>query len=67
MSYGVRMLYPNGEEEELDERFETEEEAREMGSYYCGCYKTGGEILYNSNGGDYPEDDGECEYEIFED
>lgn len=68
MSYGIRMLYPNGDTEEMDDVFDTKEEAEETGSYYCGCYKDGGEILNMSNPGDYPMEEvgGECNYEVFE-
>ena len=32
------------------------------------CWKTGGEILENSNSGDYPYDEDDCpDYEIIED
>ena len=63
----IKMKYPNGDEEELDETFETEEEAEDTAVYYCGCYKQGGEILNMSNPGDYPlDEDDDCGYEIIE-
>ena len=64
--YAIRMLYPNGEEQELEDRFDTYDEAEDTAVYYCGCYKQGGEILNMSNPGDYPLAEEECDYEIFE-
>lgn len=63
----ILMKYPNGEEEELDEEFDTYEAAEDTAVYYCGCYKQGGEILNMSNPGDYPlDEDDDCDYEIIE-
>ena len=65
--FGVLMKYSDGTEEEIDEVFESEEEAEEYASYAASCYKIGGEILEMSNMGDYPfDEDDEADYEIFE-
>lgn len=52
-------------DEEIDEVFDTEEEAQEHASYLAGCMRDGTETLHLSNPGDY---DNECddEYEIVE-
>lgn len=66
--FKIRMLFSNGEDLDIeDEEYETEEEAREQAAYYSSCYKLGGEILNMSNPGDYPEDDEDPDYEIYED
>ncbi len=55
--------------EELDEVFDTEEEAEEHALYLCGCAQTGAETLHWSNPGDYDYDEETFEmpeYEIIE-
>ena len=65
--YKVVMEYYTGETEELDEIFDTEEEAEEYGLNCCGNGKAGREILHMSNPGDYPYDeDDEDTFEIIE-
>lgn len=55
------------EDEELDEAFDTYEEADDYALYMVSCYHEGGEILELSNPGDYPYDpDDEPDYEITE-
>lgn len=68
MKYKVVYHYPNGELEEEDELYDTEEAAEDAGSYGCSCYSLGAEILYMSNPGDYPLDgtEDDCEYEVVE-
>lgn len=60
------MHYPDGTDEEEDELYDSEEQAEEAGCYGCSCYSQGAEILNMSNPGDYPLDDGECDFEIIE-
>lgn len=63
----ILMKYPDGTESLLDdETFDTYDEAADTAAYYCSCYKQGGEILNMSNPGDYPLEEGECDYEIIE-
>ena len=55
--------------EELDEVFDTEEEAKEHALYLSSCSRLGAEILHMSNPGDYDYDEDEfeeSEYEIVE-
>jgi len=55
--------------EELEEVFDTEEEAEEHALYLCSCTRTGAEILHLSNPGDYDYDEDTFEspdYEIIE-
>ena len=66
MPYKVVMTYPDGETDEMDEEFDTYEEADEYGLECCSNYETGGEILYMSNPGDYPLEDGEADYDVIE-
>ncbi len=63
------VTYPGGEEEILEDLFDTEEEAREAALYAISCWDTGAEILNMSNPGDYPydpDDVNDAEYEIEE-
>ena len=53
-------------DEEMDEVFDTEEDAEEYALYLCSCAREGAEILHMSNPGDYDEDDYDAEYEIVE-
>ena len=63
--YKIIMII-NGEEEEQDEVFETEEAAKEYALYLCGCTDLGAEILHMSNPGDYSDIPPETDYEIIE-
>lgn len=56
-------------DEELDDIFDTYEDAQEQAVYYCGCSQLGAEILHMSNPGDYDYDEENWqspEYEIIE-
>ena len=53
-------------DEEMDEVFDTEEDAEEYALYLCSCAREGAEILHMSNPGDYDEDDYDEDYEIVE-
>lgn len=64
--YRIEIIYPDGEREEDDEVFDTEEEAQAHGEYMCSCYSLGGEILNMSNPGDYPLSDDDADFEIIE-
>ena len=57
MSYKVIMIYPDGNEEEDDEIFDSKSEAREYAEYLRSCSHTGREVLNLSNPGDYPYDE----------
>ena len=52
--FRLLMKYPDGTEEEEDELFNSEEEAKEYGDYMISCSREGAETLYMSNPGDYP-------------
>ena len=53
-------------DDELDEVFDTEEEAKDYALYYDSCGYVGSEILHMSNPGDYDDDYESCDYEIIE-
>ena len=53
-------------DEEQDELFDTEEEAREYALYLVGCARTGAETLHWSNPGDYDYDEDTYEDPEFE-
>jgi hypothetical protein len=63
-----------GATEELDEAFDSREEAQAAAEEWLNNYYTGGEVLRNSNPGDYggfdddedDEDDEDVDLEIFE-
>lgn len=63
MAYKYRLFYPDGDSEESEQSYETEELAREAALYDCSCFQLGGEELRMS-GDDYVE--GEVEYEVYE-
>ena len=63
MSFLVNMLWPDGTESILDDEFDTEEEAAEVGCYTCGCFKLGNELM-EMDGDEYME--GDADYEILE-
>ncbi|MBQ3488994.1 MAG: hypothetical protein IJA86_00200 [Clostridia bacterium] len=55
--------------EELDDIFDTADEAEEHALYLCSCTREGAEILHMSNPGDYDYDEDDFEdpeYEIVE-
>jgi hypothetical protein len=62
----VVMTYSDGEEDEQEEIFDTEEEANEFGLYMCSCNSVGKEVLHMSNPGDYPLDDIEADFYLIE-
>jgi len=65
--FKVVINYQNGETDELDELFDSYEEAEYMALDAISCWHTGGEVLELSNPGDYPYDpDDEPSYDIFE-
>lgn len=65
--FKLLMKYPDGTEEEEDELFDSEEEAKEYGDYMISCSREGAETLYMSNPGDYPlADYEEPNYEVIE-
>lgn len=67
--YRAIVTYPDGDEEILEDLFDTEEEAREAALYAISCWDTGSEILNMSNPGDYeydPDDVNDADYYIEE-
>ena len=65
--FKLLMKYPDGTEEEEDELFDSEEEAKEYGDYMISCSREGAETLYMSNPVDYPlEDYEDPDYEVIE-
>ena len=66
--YKVTLEYPDGEEEVLDDLYDSREEAEEDAAYNASCYRQGGEILRMSNPGDDDEydDEGSVEWSIEE-
>ena len=55
--YKILMKYSDGENEEVDDIFDTEEAAEAYAHYLVSCTQEGAETLYLSNPGDYPLDD----------
>jgi len=65
--FKVVINYQNGETYELDELYDSYEEAEEAALEDISNWHTGGEVLELSNPGDYPYDpDDEPDYDIFE-
>lgn len=67
--YGIYLIDEDGDRDEQDEVFSSEEEAEDYAIYLQGCSRLGAEILHMSNPGDYPYDEDDFEapdYEIFE-
>ncbi len=62
--YRLVVYYPEGEQEEGI--FDTEEEANDYGGVCADAYSEGAETLHMSNPGEYPEDDGPPDFEVFE-
>lgn len=50
------LKFENGEELDLEEEFDTEEEAVDFGFQSISNYHTGMDVLHMSNPGDYPEE-----------
>lgn len=65
MPYKVEIIYPGGTSEELDEIFESEEEATDYGLQSIGDYRLGNEILHLSNPGDHPLSDEDADFRVF--
>lgn len=64
--YKITMFF-NGEPDEQDEEFETEEQARDYADYLCGCSREGAEVLHYSDPFEYPDEEvDDVEYEIYE-
>ncbi len=66
MKWHVSLVFSD-ETVELDEVFDTEEEAYEYGVEMSSNYRTGMDILHMSNPGDYPIDDEVPEIEVWDD
>ena len=66
--YRVDFIDSDGNVEEGDELFDTEEAAEDHGAYMRSCYREGAEILHMSNPGDYPEfdEDDTPDFEVVE-
>ena len=68
--FKVVITFGSGGTYEIDDVFETREEAEDSGMYHLGCRREGAEILSMHNPGDYPmpdeEDFAEDDFEIFE-
>lgn len=54
--YRATVTYPGGEEEILEDLFDTRKAAEEAALYAISCWDTGAETLNMSNPGDYPYD-----------
>lgn len=67
MSFQIVMKYSDGTTEEDDELFETAEEANQYGLTQVSNYRTGGEVLHESNPGDHPLDaDDAADFQVIE-
>ena len=55
--FKVILHYSDGSDEEMEELYDTKRAAEEAGLYAMSCYRLGGEILHESNPGDYPYDE----------
>ena len=65
--FKVVITYSNGDTDNIDELFDSYEEAEEAALEYISNWHAGGEVLELSNPGDYPyEPDDEPDYDIFE-
>ena len=58
--YKVVIALPNGTKEELEDVFETREDAHDFGLQWCDDYVAGAEVLHMHNPGDYPMDEDEA-------
>ena len=69
IKYKTIMHYPDGEDEEQDDVFDTQTEAIDYASYLVCCSRVETETLHWSNPWDYPYDEDEFEepeYSIIE-
>jgi hypothetical protein len=65
--FRVVINFSNGDTEELDDLFDSYEDAEQEALEYISNWHAGGEVLELSNPGDYPyEPDNEPDYDIFE-
>lgn len=65
MTYQVIMRFSDGTTEEDEEVFDTEEEANQYGLVQVSNYRSGADILHQSNPGDNPlDDDDEVDFEV---
>ena len=65
--FKVVINYQNGDTDELDELFDSYEEAEREALEYISNWHTGGEVLELSNPGDYPYNpDDEPDFDIIE-
>ena len=65
--YKYILHYPDGSDEESEDIYNSYEDAESAALDDVSAYRTGGEVLYYSNPGDYPYDeDDEVEFDIIE-
>lgn len=64
--FQAQLCFSDGETLDDPYTYDTEEEAEESALNMISDYRTGNEVLHNSNPGDNPLDDGEIDYTIFE-
>ena len=65
--FKIKLMYSDGNTEELDGVFDTEDEAEEYALESISEYHSGGEILNMSNPGDYPlDEEDDVDYEVIE-
>ena len=66
--YKVEVTLPDGTTEELDEVFDTREDADAYGLQWCSNYTAGGEVLHLSAGLDEEDIDGDddVDFEVIE-
>jgi len=65
--FKVKLIFSDGDTEELDGVFDAEAEAEEYALESISEYHLGGEILNMSNPGDYPLDEEvDVDYEVIE-
>lgn len=65
--FKIKLMYSDGNTEELDGVFDTEDEAEEYALEAISEYHSGGETLNMSNPGDYPLDkEDDVDYEVIE-
>lgn len=65
--FKVKLIFSDGNTEELDGVFDTEAEAEEYALESISEYHLGGEILNMSNPGDYPlDEEDDVDFELIE-
>lgn len=65
--FKVKLIFSDGDIEELDGVFDAEEDAEEYALESVSEYKLGGEILNMSNPGDYPfDEEDDVDFEVIE-